>query len=93
VTVSARDVLRALQLRFGEYDAKLRARAIFEQLSGALLHIATLESVAVLLALHELIREAIHRNPMLRPYALYLEKLVTYVEKRLEERMAATRAP
>jgi hypothetical protein len=88
--MSAHDVLDALQRRLGAYDAKLRARAIFDQLSSALVAIATLESIAALLALHELICEAIHRNPTLRPYARYLEKLVTYVEKRLEERVAAT---
>jgi hypothetical protein len=87
--VSARDVLRALQLRLGEHDARLRARAIFEQLSGALVAIATLESIAVLKALHELVSEAVHRNPSLRPYAVHLEKLVTFIERRLEERIQA----
>jgi hypothetical protein len=88
--VSARNVLQALQLRFGAYDARLRARAIFEQLSSALTHIATLESIAVLKALHELVCETVHRNSTLKPYALHLEKLVTFIEQRLEERIAAT---
>ena len=88
--MSAHDVLHALQLRFGAYDARLRARAIFEQLASALTHIATLESIAVLKALHELVTEAVHRNPAFRPYAVHLEKLVTFIERRLEERIVDT---